>query len=145
MSHHPNNDLVAVAWAKLVPGVPSDQVNTTLPDDETTWATSGFVRVTVTGGTPADENALRAPVATFDCWANNPSSTKPPWGKANALAEALVAAHYNHLGGAVTMPSGYGNARVLSTILLSEPRRIPSDPSGFAHFQVDVQILWTES
>lgn len=139
---HPNNDLVATAWAKMVSGLPSGQIAGTLPEDNSTWAASGFVEVSTSGGTPTQENALRSPVITYDCWACAPGSVRPPWGKANALAEAIVAANYAHLHGPVTMPAGYGPARVLSTLLIAEPRRVGSDPAGYARFQVDIQIVW---
>lgn len=144
MPLHPNSDLVATAWAKLVPGLPTGQIAGVLPEDNTTWAASGFVVLHTTGGTPAQENALRAPVVSFDCWACSPTSSRPPWGKANALAEAIVAAHYSLLRGQMVMPAGYDPARVLSTLLMSEPRRVPSDTAGYARFIVDLQIVWTQ-
>ena len=145
MPLRPNSDLVAVAWAKLVPGLPVNQIAGTLPEDNSTWAASGFVVENTVGGTPAQENALRAPVVSFDCWACTPSSTRPPWGKANALAEAIVAAHYSGLHGQMVMPTGYGPARVLSTVLISEPRQGPLDAAGYARYIVELQIVWTQA
>lgn len=143
---HPNNDLVAAAWCKTIPGVPVNQVAMMLPEDNSTWAASGFVVLTTVGGTPGEDHALRQPVITFDCWACSPSSVRPPWGKANALAEAIIAGHYSHsLLGVLQMPNGYVNARVLSTLCLAEPRRMAPDSAGYARYQVDLQLFWTEA
>ena len=139
----PTPDLVAVAWLKGVAGIPSGSVATTLPSDNTTWAASGFVQVTVVGGSPEPHMPLRVPVLSVDCWAVNPGSGRPPWGKAATLAELVrdgtLAAD---VGRTVTLPVGGLTARVLSVYALSEARRILDDDGSYARFSLDVALAW---
>ncbi|MGH8571199.1 MAG: hypothetical protein ACREX8_01310 [Gammaproteobacteria bacterium] len=143
MTHLPSAELLMVAWLKGLPGVPPDGVATTLPGDPATWAALGFVQVTTVGGSPAVHTPLRNPVVAVDCWANNPNSQKPPWGKASALAETIVSACYGDTAQrVVTMPAGYSNARLMAVYPLSEPRRVPADEAGFARLSVDLSVSW---
>jgi hypothetical protein len=133
-------ELVAEAWLKTVVG---DRVATTLPKDNATWAASGFCTLVVAGGTPNLYVPLREPVIGVDCWANNPSSQKPPWNKAAALAEAIQAACYDHraIPQTVALPAGYPAAQVKSAYTTGEPRRIPDDPSSYARFSIPGLVL----
>ena len=141
----PNAELLAVAWLKSLDGIPTNGVATALPGDPTTWAIDGFVQVTLVGGTPAVHTPLRNPTAQVDCWANNPNSLKPPWGKAHALLETVVAACYDDgtQQRVFVMPTGFGNARLLTVWPVIEPRRVPGDESGFARVTVDLSMVWT--
>lgn len=141
-------ELVATAWLKTVVG---DIVATTLPkpaaDGTLSWASTGFVTLTVAGGTPNLYVPLREPVIGVDCWAVNPQSQTPPWNRAASLAEAIQAACYDHpaIPKLVALPSGYPAARVLSAYTAGEHRRVPDDPSSYARYSIPgLVIVWTE-
>lgn len=141
----PTNELVAVAWLKHVTG--SDLVATDLPADNTSWSASGFTQVMVTGGTPDNDVPVARPVLSVDCWAAAPGSAKPPWYRANARAEAIRAAVLDHMNvpfTVVTLPEVYSDARVLSAVMLTEPRRVLSDEANYAHYQFDLRLHWVE-
>jgi hypothetical protein len=141
-------ELVATAWLITVVG---DRVATTLPkpsaDGSISWADDGFVTLVTAGGTPNAYVPLREPVIGVDCWAVNPQSQKPPWNKAAALAEAIVAACQDHraIAQTVTLPGGYPAAQVRSAYVTGDPRRIPDDPSSYAHYSIPgLAISWVE-
>jgi hypothetical protein len=144
MGLRPTNELVAVAWLNGVTGITSGKVATSLPKDATSWASTGFVRVAAVGGSTNPHVPLIAPALQIDCWANGGNSDKPPWGQANALAEAIRAACYDTstVGRTLTLPTGYDIARVRSAYLLGEPVRRESDESSYARYQFDLQLAW---
>ncbi|MBT2365242.1 hypothetical protein J7E88_07885 [Streptomyces sp. ISL-10] len=151
-----NSEIVARAWLLGLPGIPAGKVNTTLPQDKSSWSETGFVQIAVTGGSPTTENSLRRPVITATCWAVNPASKnspapnmqpgKAPWGKANDLAEAIVRGCEAENGRGVTLsPAAAPGAQVLQAWVLSEPRRSPvQDGNPVARYVVDFQIAWVE-
>lgn len=147
----PHGELVAVAWVKGIAGVPPSGVGTTLPGDNTTWAASGFAQVSgPVGGTPDMDVPLHRPVMQVDTWACNLGSAKPPWGKANQLAELIMAGCYGRgddpepAGRLVTLPPGYQNARVLAAYATTQPRRNQIvDNARFARYTFDLQLHWT--
>lgn len=141
-------ELVAIAWLKTVVG---DRVATTLPkpsrEGTVSWADGGFVTLVTSGGTPNLYVPLREPVMAVDCWAVNPGSQKPPWDEAAMLAEAIQAACYDHaaIPQVVTIPGGYPAARVLSAYATGDYRRVPDDPSSYAHYMIPgLVVVWTE-
>lgn len=140
-------ELVATAWLKTVVG---DIVSTTLPKpgtDGLSWEATGFVTLTIVGGTPNLYVPLRTPVMGVDCWAANSQSQKPPWNKAACLAEAVQAACYDHAGipQTVALPSGYPDARVLSAYTTGDHRRVNDDASSYARYSIPgLVIAWTE-
>lgn len=139
-----NHDLVAVAWLKLA--VPGIGVATSLPAVDSALRTGGFVRALTVGGSPDLYVPMRAPVVSAECWAAPAvdGSTKVPWGRANALAEAVVAATYNPALMGVELDLGdYPSARVHTVVALSEPRRIENDPANWARYDVDLLFRWT--
>lgn len=149
----PNNELVAVAWlGQRVAGLLPASVGTTLPVDITKWADTGFLQVSaLPGGLPDVDVPLRRPILQLDAWATantsgTASSIKPPWNLANRLVElvrlATEAGQTGYYGKPVTMPANYGPARVQAAYLVSEPRRVNDDPSGYARFTVDLAIDW---
>lgn len=147
MPLHANTELVAVAWLAGIDGIDSDQVATMLPDDNTTWAASGFVQVVgVVGGSPAVDYALAQPVVQVDLWAVNPSSSKPPWGKASHLGELIRYGCHDEAGKRDLAPvkTGYGNVRVEEVNLETEPRRVPADEGSYARYTCELSIKWTE-
>jgi hypothetical protein len=144
----PTGELVAVAFLGSVQGLSPQMVATTLPADDTTWAATGFVTVAVVGGSPNIYLPVKSPVFQVDCWAVKPGSGKPPWWKANAIAEAIRYATLQRTGlnrvlainaNGVSYPS----AVVQSACLLTEPRRMYADSADYALYSCDVQMTWT--
>src|ERR1700681_1836001 len=112
-------------------------VATSLPEDNTTWSTSGFVALKTVGGTPEMYVPLREPVVSVDCYATSSVGNKAPWAQANNLAEIVAAACQNkaNFGATLAGPAGYPNMRVLQAHALQEPRRVFGDRSFYAHYQ----------
>lgn len=142
----PNDELVAINWLDAaVSGITSAKVATTLPD-HTAWVDNEFYQVMQVGGSPDIELPINQPVISINCFAVKPGSTKPPWGHAHQNAMKVMAATYNRRPGSaatlLTMPAGYGAALVRSVFPVSQPRRIPSDPSQFAVYNLDLQFSW---
>lgn len=145
MNLHPTPLLVAEAWLKGCPGIPPTMVGLDLPHDNTTWAPSGFVHVvTVVGGAPGLHLPTREPVVQVDCVAVTPASGRPPWGKAEQLAEAIVNGGYPSGGRFVGehLPAGYRDARVDVAWTPGEPRRVPGDQGAYARLTVDLALHW---
>lgn len=145
MAHAPNAEMVAVAWAKAIPGVDASKVATSLPGDVTAWAATGFVQVTAVGGSPEVHTGLRRPVVTFDCWAATPGSQRPPWGKAATLAERVFSAFYDETRLPALVSFGdldYPPVHIRTGWPVTEPRKFPGDPSGFARVMFDAQLIW---
>lgn len=146
-----NTDLVAVAWLGGVSGLTPNMVGAQLPADATTWAATGFVTVRTSGGRPALDVPMRGPVVTVDTWAVKPTSSKPPWNKANQLAELIVRAceplseqERIAMKRTLTLPTGYPAARVESAYVVTEPRRSYGDIGDYASFTVDLQLHWAD-
>jgi hypothetical protein len=149
VAYLPHDELVAVAWLKGIPGVPATGVGTTLPGDNSTWAASGYLQVSVVGGSPDRDVPMHRPLIQVDSWAVNVNGAKPPWGKANQLAEVVVAAGYGRQDDAapaqriVTLPANYQQARVHAAYVVMAPRRILEDDARFARYQMDLQMAWS--
>ena len=141
----PTNELVVESWLAGVVGLTSSMVATTLPKDSTAWAAKGFVQVVIIGGTPDIDVPIRRPLVQLDFWATGAgTSTKPPWNLAAGLAELVrTGVEFQQYGQLVTTREGYFNARVLSAIMRTEPRRVEGDPSGYARYSADVELHWT--
>ena len=139
---------MATAWAASIPGLSAQMVATQLPADETAWAANGFVTAAVVGGTPHPDLPLSRPVIRYDCWAVTLSSSKPPWFKASAIANAIRTACLQRTAvprllditaNGVTYPT----AAVRTAVMLIHPRRVYGDPANAAHYTTDVQLAWT--
>lgn len=111
-----------------------------------TWADVGFVQPSSVGGSVNANVPLRTSVVSLDVWAVKPSSKRPPWNQAYAVAETIIAATYDtpsyDTHRVVTLPTGYPTVRVTGFRVLTEPARRPSDPSDFARVGFDVEIVW---
>jgi hypothetical protein len=146
---HPTTELVTEAWLKGVAGVSSGQVGRILPEDNSTWAASGYLQVVGTvGGTPGMYVPARRPVVQVDAFAVNLDSSLPPWGKAFRLVELVVADTYTGDGGrfvSALLPAGYNGAHVQTVYPLTEPRRAPGDPGSYARVTVDLAVNWIEN
>jgi len=123
-------------------------VATSLPTDTSGWGSTGFIVVTVAGGTPAVDLPIRRPLIQMSCWAVNPGSQRPPWGKADQLAQVVIDACYASTGKTrdVTWTQGGQavTARVLGAVAVSEPTRLYSDDASYAHVRVDVRLDWAD-
>lgn len=159
----PTSRLAAVGWLiAAVPGFTAGMVGTTLPQDPAKWTTSGFVRVgPVVGGTPEDLLPVAKPVFSVHCYGVNGTqsytdgspdpvwswSNKPPWQRTAQLCERIrAAALATKYSGPrqVAMPvAGYAHAYVHLASLLGEPREALGDVASYAHFQFDLQLVWT--
>lgn len=152
-----NSELAAVAWLKTVPGLPINQIGTTLPQDNSTWAASGYVQPIIVGkGSSSKYYGYRAPVVMVHCWAVNPDKQTPPWWKANELAEKIYARLLVEGNGVenLDIKTGYRKVRVLQAWEIEEPKRIPwgfpsgqgsfVDPGNAAHYTVSFQMAWAE-
>jgi hypothetical protein len=141
----PNSELVAVKWLSSLPGLTTSMVATTLPRDTSSWAANGFVQVgAVSGGAPEPYTGLRQPVISVHTWAVKPGTEKPPWGIAAQLFEYIIAACVINYGiqQVFTPRTGYSQALVHSAVIVSEPRRLPGDPTAYAHYQGDLLLNW---
>jgi hypothetical protein len=136
-----------VAWIKGIPGVPPS-VATSVPEDNSSWAASGFVQVTPIGGGGDMYTPLNNPMVQVDCYAVALSSGKPPWGRANVLAQRIVNHTREHrlVPRVVTLGYGYGQARVLSVYPASgsgEPRRMAEvGETSRARYMVELACHW---
>jgi PKD repeat protein len=140
----PNNDLVARAWVGSISALPANKVGLSLPSDETTWESTGFVQLRVTGGSPDPDIPERAPVIEVNCYAVKIGSSKAPWNLASQLAEIIVNETYRTDAAArlVNPGTNYGFALVQSATVVSEIRRITSDVGSYAHVQFDLALRW---
>jgi hypothetical protein len=139
-----NTDLAATAWLGSLLGLTPAMVATTLPEDNTTWAASGFVTVRTVGGTPEMYVPMREPVVSVDCYATAGAGNQAPYAQANNLAETIVAACQNlaSFGAVLHGPAGYPDMRVLQAHALQEPRRLFGDRSFYARYQFDLALYW---
>lgn len=148
-----NDELVAVAWLATVPGLSAAMVGTQLPPDvnadgsQADWIETGFVTVTVVGGSPDDLLPVNQPVLQVDCWATVPGSNKPPWWKAHALASAIRRAtwdRYRIPRALSPAASGvaYPTAVVQSAYIATSFRRLYGDDSDYARLQGDLALSW---
>lgn len=159
--HYPVADLVAVAWAQSLPGVPSNSVAGTLPPlirdgVPAAWADTGFITALAIDPGPLPTAPLWRSVVQFDSYAgavrtypdgSAEVSNKPPWNVANALAVHLVRgcwgyAFHGSSGQPLTLRGNHAAATVMDARVLSGPRKVPGDPGNLARFTMDVQLLW---
>jgi hypothetical protein len=154
---NPTSDMVAVAWLGGITGLSPNMISTNLPQDQTTWSTSGFIVVsTIAGDVNMYLPQIRRPIVQIDAYATNPNSGKPPWGKANHLAE-LVRSHVeagnraSNFARLLTFSQGdYLGANVIDAMMLSEPRRgligtdtsTSGDAASYARYMFDLQLTW---
>lgn len=146
---HPSSTQVAVAWLRQIVNLPAAA---TLPGVEG-WFETGFVTVPATaGGNPNWYVPERQPVMQIDTWGANRAaagaksvSRLPPLSRANQLADAVVLATYQHVPGTLlTLPNGFKDVWLETVYPVSEIRRIPEPDTSFAHFSVDIAMVWIE-
>jgi hypothetical protein len=143
-----SSELAVWAWLQSIPGITPAMVSTRLPQDQTTWATTGFVRVGPEfGGALHREIPVRSPVMELHVYGTNPGTNQPGWQTASDLAELIIQACYaNHnLNNALDMPvPGYRQARVCGVWPDTDPRRNHNDVADYGHFELDVEFRWIE-
>lgn len=137
-------EAVVQAWLATIPGIASSMVGSTLPEDNSTWAASGFITTYIVGGKAGMYMPLRSPKVMLCAYATTPGSSIPPWNLAKDLAEAVVAATYNQslFGNTLTIPYASQDAVVMTAFPLSEPRRGFGDLGDYAMYTVDIQFNW---
>jgi hypothetical protein len=144
-----NSQLVGVEWAKRIPslvlaGVP---VAGALPADDAPIRAAGFVTALhVGGGSDLDVPRKRSVIA-FSAWAAPPStgSRKLPLGRAGGIAEWIWEAAYDRSMTGIILDlhgigGGFADVKIMGTLPISVPRPIYGDPSGFARFDVEIQL-----
>jgi len=141
----PNDELVAKAWLEAAVPLTAGKVATTLPDPP--WTDDEFVQIMQVGGNPDPELMIAEPVVSVNCFAMKANSIKPPWGQANHLAQLIWQATLQrrwapHPAVELVLPSGYGRAIVRTAQAVSLPKRVPSDPSQYAVYNLDIQFSW---
>ena len=125
-------------------GVSADMVGAKLPQDVSGWSSTGFVQATTAAGSPDPDTGIRPAHVQLDCWAVKPGSAKPPWLRANQLAETILAGCLDGTGQQATVDLGphYMQARIFTVRPLSEPRRVGGDEGGYARYTFDAALTW---
>jgi hypothetical protein len=141
------SELVAISWIGSISGLSTQIVATQLPADDTSWSGTGFVTVAVIGGSPNVYLPVKKPVFQVDCYAVKPGSNKPPWWRANVLAETIRYATlqrtgFNRLLSLTAGNASYPSARVQNAYLLTEPRRRFGDLGDYAVYGFDLALEW---
>jgi len=147
----PNAETVVVSYLKAI-NVIGNNVATDLPGPDGSgnyaWQDTGFIRV---GSIFEDINyytTRREAVATLECIAFTPNASKPPYPKANLIAEKVVNStlpnqHFNVLKGKLELPSRYYPASVLEATIAVGPRRdFRLVQDNRAIYMVDLRIIW---
>lgn len=135
--------VVAVAYLKAL--LDTESVDAVLP---TTFADT-FLTVLTVGGIPAQESGLREAVVTVDCWAAGGTQARPRWAAAEEPMDRLEELTIANRAGILVQPfapsaASYRRARVFATTrLLTVPRRVEGDPSGYARITADLALDWT--
>ena len=151
------SELVAIAWIGSIPAIVelagTQMVATTLPPDvnpdntPAAWLRTGFITVTVVGGSPDIYLPVKKPVIQVDCWAARPGSNRPPWWQANVIAETIRYATLQRTGFNRPLTLGannvsYPGAVVMAAYFLTEWRRLYSDAADYARYQADMAMTW---
>jgi hypothetical protein len=138
-----DDEKVAVAWTKALPGIDPTQVATSLPA-----SSPGFVQIRALVNRTADRdiNARRNGFVTYDFWAVSTSS-KPQWGAASQLASIVRAGmgEGQAFGADLDLGESYRLVRLQAVYPETEPRRIDGDPAGYARYTFDAFLDWVQA
>lgn len=137
-----SDEAVAKAWIGQLAGFTAAMVGETLPRDNATWATSGYVTVTWAGGSTVPEYRLESPVMDVRGWAVTPGSDDPPWNKARNLALTVQAGTYSLTPWFLELPSCSENAVVKTAYVLGKPRRAFGDFGDYAVYALNLVLNW---
>lgn len=143
MAHAPTSPLVAVAWLRSLVDLPAG-VATSRPTDASSWASNGFIVVSIVGSAGIRDLAYqRKPIVSVDAWAVSLNSSKPPRNQAAGLLEIIRASTEDFQPVTVNVGTGYDQALVTDAWVESaEPREIPDPDSSYAHFTMDLGLAW---
>lgn len=143
MAHAPTSPLVAVEWLRSLADLPAG-VATSRPTDAASWASTGFVVVSVVGSAGIrDLSQQRKPIVSVDSWGVSIGSSKPPRNQAAALLEIIRAATEDFQPVTVNVGTSYDQALVTDAWMETpEAREIPDPDSSYAHFSVDLGLSW---
>jgi hypothetical protein len=139
----PTNELAGIHWLKSLTGIPADKVAIKLPD-VSKWHDTGFVTLDVS---PAGQPDMYVPWNNpqFDVytWAADLNSGKPPWRKANNLAQIIVEAQWDFSTfGRIQTPAQYRDVHVASVTVLRHPTPALADDARFAVYLTEITMTW---
>lgn len=148
----PNAEVVLVSYLKAI-NVVGNNVATDLPGPDTQggnypWQDTGFIRVGSIFENINYYTGRREAIATLECYAYTPNSNKPPYPRANLLAEKVVNStlpnqHFNVLKGKLELPSRYYPVSILEATIANGPRKdIRLVQDNRALYLVDFRLLW---
>ncbi|MEC3974738.1 hypothetical protein [Amycolatopsis sp. H20-H5] len=137
------DETVTRAWIAQLAGFTAEMVGEQLPRDTTGWEASGFVTVTVAGGSTVPEFRLESPVMMVQGWAVTPGLDRPPWEKARNLVAAIQGGTYQRGGWFLPLPQCGENATVKTAYAVSKPRRTYGDFGDYAGYTLDLVLNWT--
>jgi hypothetical protein len=137
-----SDEAVAKVWIGQLSGFTAAMVGETLPRDNSTWATSGYVTVAWAGGSTVPEYRLESPVMDVRGWAVTPGSDDPPWNKARNLALSVQAGTYRLTPWFVELPACSENAVVKTAYVLGKPRRAYGDFGNYAVYALNLVLNW---
>lgn len=139
----PDGESIAIAWLQTL-GLDVDGIGTDLPGSKALWSVRGFVQVPmVVGGTPQIHVPMREPSVEINAWACRLHSELPPWRRAGHIANTIVAAIYDQQRPVdLDLGDGYAPVRMHSIWALTEPRRMPGDPSNYARHVMEAAMRW---
>lgn len=123
-----------------------DIVSDELPDFGQ-WIESGYVTYLNLSGTPGLHLPTRNPVIRYSFWATTatPSSGPAPWLKAYDLANRLERRLQEPVvRGTFSPTANYLPFRIITAYPVTEPARVPNDPSGYARVDMSVLVKWAE-
>ena len=143
----PNSMIVVPSWintiSELRPGISA----TELPEDNSTWGASGFVVVSVIGGSRDIYINAGRPVVRLEVYAGVANKSRPLWGTANNVYQAIVAAHEtpSTIQRQLTLSvrgKSYGKARVMSCYPLGEEQKKYDVDGDYACIWANWQFHW---
>lgn len=145
-----NAELAVAAYVRTIVTAYDTAVGAVLqgPDDQGVlrWARAGFVQFTVIGDPVNLTVPVRRSVVSLDVWAASEASKRPPWNRAYAIAETIIAAQYDtathDTHAVVSLPTGYPAARVTEFSIIEGPKRVLADAADFAHLAMTCAITW---
>lgn len=147
----PNTEIVVVSYLKAL-NVNGNAVATELPGPDGngnySWEATGFIRVGSVFETLNNYTSVREAVVTLECYAYTPNSNKPPYLRANTLAEKVVQTtlpnqNYNVIKGKLELPSRYFPVSILEATIANAPRRdVRLVQDQRAVYLVDLRLVW---
>ena len=148
-----NSTVVASEWLRTITPLvqAGTQVGQTLPQDNTSWGTSGFVLVQNIGGNHGLYTPLERPIMQLSAYAVSPNGQKPLFNLANAIISHIVKASREYEAVDAVMRvltptvkgKTYPQARVLTCYPLHEERKVVNDLSQAGRYDIDFRFHWT--